>query len=458
MEARRTSIDLTPAAMRRPLKAHIVTFGCQMNEYDSERVRRMLAARGYERAEGESEADLIFVNTCSIRAKAEQKLYSYLGRLKPLKAKNPRLVLAVGGCVAQQRGAELTAAAPHVDLVVGTHGLPRFLELIDRTRRGAPVCYTDFDYDLTPPPPPLDASGLKAHLTIMQGCDNFCAYCVVPYVRGREISRPAEDVLAEARSLVESGVKEINLLGQNVNSYGRGLESPSTFADLLARMARLPGLVRLRFTTSHPKDLSGRLIRVMADHPVVCRHLHLPVQSGSDRILAAMGRKYDRRKYLDLVDQLRAAMPDVALTTDVIVGFPGETDQDFEQTMSLVESVRYDGMFSFKYSDRPMTRAARLSDKVDEAVKGDRLARLQARQKEISRRINREMVGRRFAVLVEGSSGRYPGQLSGRTEGNKIVNFDGPDRWIGRVVRPVIVDAWANSLLGRPDDRESGPE
>jgi tRNA-2-methylthio-N6-dimethylallyladenosine synthase len=281
---------------------------------------------------------------------------------------------------------------------------------------------------------------------------------VVPYVRGREISRPAEDVLAEARSLVESGVKEINLLGQNVNSYGRGLESPSTFADLLARMARLPGLVRLRFTTSHPKDLSDRLIRVMADHPVVCRHLHLPVQSGSDRILAAMGRKYDRRKYLDLVDQLRAAMPDVALTTDVIVGFPGETDQDFEQTMSLVESVRYDGMFSFKYSDRPMTRAARLSDKVDEAVKGDRLARLQARQKEISRRINREMVGRRFAVLVEGSSGRYPGQLSGRTEGNKIVNFDGPDRWIGRVVRPVIVDAWANSLLGRPDDRESGPE
>ncbi|MEW5723789.1 MAG: tRNA (N6-isopentenyl adenosine(37)-C2)-methylthiotransferase MiaB [Thermodesulfobacteriota bacterium] len=434
----------------REKKVFIATFGCQMNEYDSDVVFRLLSERGWSRTREIGQADFIFLNTCSIREKAEQKVYSYLGRLRPLKEARPDLVIGVGGCVAQQEGEKLLEAAPFVDLVLGTHGvrrLPDLLEEAARTRQA--VCYTGFDYETgrTPVPVP-EGAGLKAFLTIMQGCDNFCAYCVVPYVRGREISRPPGDILAEAGGLLAGGVKEITLLGQNVNSYGRGLEPAADFVDLLERMAGLPGLLRLRFTTSHPKDLSPRLMRAMAEIGPLCEHLHLPVQAGSSAVLSAMGRGYSREEYLARVEALREARPGVALTTDVIVGFPGETEADFQETMSLVEQVRFDGMFSFKYSDRPNTRAAGLPGKVDEAVKGRRLSELQARQKEISASRNREMVGRRVEVLVEGRSGRYDGQLTGRTRGNKIVNFTGPSGLIGGLAEPLVVEAWANSLRG----------
>ena len=433
-------------------KVFVATFGCQMNEYDSDRVIRLMAGHGF-RPTGELEqADLIFLNTCSIRDKAEQKVYSYLGRLAPLKEKKPGLVIGVGGCVAQQQGKSLFGRVPHLDLVLGTHGINHLPALVSEVMRtGRKVAHLDFDYDLSRPHVPyIGEAGrpVSAFLTIMQGCDNYCAYCVVPYVRGREVSRAPEDILAEAEELISCGAGELTLLGQNVNSYGRGLDGGPTFARLLRQVAELPGLLRLRFTTSHPKDLSPELIDALAEVPPLAEHVHLPVQSGSNRILKAMGRGYTREEYLDLVQAVRRACPDVALTTDIIVGFPGETDQDFEDTMDLVERVGYDGMYSFKYSDRPLTRAARLPKKVDEEVKGARLARLQARQKEITLACNQRLVGRRAEVLVEGRSQRRPGQLTGRTRGHKIVNFDGPAELIGCLAEPLVVEAWANSLKG----------
>jgi len=429
---------------------YVATFGCQMNEYDSERMLRLMAGQGFVPTADPAQADLILVNTCSIREKAAQKVYSLLGRLRPLKEKNPHLVIGVGGCVAQQEGEKLLDQAPFVDLVFGTHAVHLLPELLEQaSEKGRRVCSTDFNYELAPAPGlgPKPAP-LKAYLTIMQGCDNFCTYCVVPYVRGREKSRRPEDILAEARDLLDHGVKEITLLGQNVNSYGRGLEPKITFAELVRKIAGLPGLTRLRFTTSHPKDLSPDLIRAFSEVKPLCEHLHLPVQSGSTRVLKAMNRGYTRDDYLEKVAALREACPDLALTTDVIVGFPGESEADFEATLDLIGRVRYDGMYSFKYSDRPMTKAARLPDKVDEAVKGRRLAELQAVQKEITLEKNRALIGRRVEVLVEGKSGRYAQQLTGRTRTNKIVNFVGPESLIGEPAEPVVIEAWANSLIG----------
>ncbi|MBU2548403.1 MAG: tRNA (N6-isopentenyl adenosine(37)-C2)-methylthiotransferase MiaB [Proteobacteria bacterium] len=442
-----------------PPRAFIFTFGCQMNEYDSDRMARILAERGFESTRDLKRADLIVLNTCSIREKAVQKVMSFLGRLRPLKEDRPSLIIVVTGCVAQQEGEKLLKQAPYLDLVLGTHALHRLPELLDwimTDRR--PVCHTDFEYHL-PPPPPLTSGDVRvrAYLTVMQGCDNFCAYCVVPYVRGREISRPPEEILTEARDLVAHGVREIILLGQNVNSYGRGLEPPVTFADLLTRAADLPGLKRIRFTTSHPKDLSPGLISAMAELGPVCEHVHLPVQSGSSRILKAMSRGYTRADYLDRVEALRRACPDVALTTDIIVGFPGETEADFQESLDLVSRVRFDGMFSFKYSDRPITRAARFEPKVDETVKSRRLAELQALQKSITLELNQALIGQRVQVLVEGRGKRYPDQLTSRTRGNKVVNFNGPDELIGCLAYPLIVQAWPNSLVGLLPDAESDP-
>ena len=431
-------------------RVFVATFGCQMNEYDSDRLLRLLSRNNFVPTADVERADFIFLNTCSIREKAVQKVYSYLGRLKPLKEANPDLILGVGGCVAQQEGRTLLDQAPYLDIVLGTHGIHRLPDLIremDRSR--GRICYVDFDYNLEPPPklsPPTRR--LKAFLTIMQGCNNFCAYCVVPYVRGREVSRDPDEVLAEARDLLAHGVKEITLLGQNVNSYGRSADSDVTFTDLIERVAALAGLERLRFTTSHPKDLSPELIRAIAEIQPLCEHIHLPVQSGSTRILEAMGRVYTREKYLRLVEALREACPEVALTTDVIVGFPGETEDDFQETMDLAARVRFDGMYSFKYSDRPGTKASRMSGKVDEEVKGRRLAALQDVQREITLGRNRKLIGRTVEVLVEGPSERYPGQLTGRTRSHKVVNFDGPSQIIGHLIHPLITEAWANSLLG----------
>ncbi|MFH1134859.1 MAG: tRNA (N6-isopentenyl adenosine(37)-C2)-methylthiotransferase MiaB [Pseudomonadota bacterium] len=435
-------------------QVYVATFGCQMNEYDSERMVRLLSDRGYRTCPDPAQADLIILNTCSIREKAEQKVYSLLGRLRPFKEARPDLVIAVAGCVAQQEGEKLLEQAPYVSLVLGTHAVGRLPELLDQAARtGRRVCQTAFDYNLAPSPTGAGEPGrIKAFLTIMQGCDNFCSYCVVPYVRGREVSRPLESVLDEARDLLGRGVKEITLLGQNVNSYGRGLEPGVDFPLLLEKISELDGLARLRFTTSHPKDLSPRLIAIMGRGGVVCEHLHLPVQSGADKVLAAMRRRYTREDYLALVTALREARPDISLTTDVIVGFPGETEDDFRETMDLLARVRFDGMFSFKYSDRPMTKASGMNDKVEEEVKGRRLSELQAFQKSITLERNLGLIGSVAEVLVEGHGGRYPDQLTGRTRGAKIVNFNGPDSLIGGLARPRIVKAWANSLLGVLDD------
>ena len=439
-------------------RLYVATFGCQMNDYDSDRVVRLMAGEGYELTDDIEQADFIFLNTCSIREKAEQKIFSFLGRLRPLKEANPDLILGLGGCVAQQKGRAAFSRAPYLDLVVGTHGLRRLPELAAQVRLGRKqVCYTEFDYDLSPLPNLAPGPRrVKAHLTIMQGCDNFCAYCVVPYVRGREVSRLPEDILAEARDLLGQGVKEITLLGQNVNSYGRGLSDPIDFAGLLKMAAELPGIERLRFTTSHPKDLSPRLIKAFSELAPLCEHLHLPVQSGSARILKAMGRGYTPEDYQVLVEALRAESPDLALTTDVIVGFPGETDEDFEQTMELVERIRFDGMYSFQYSDRPGTRAAGMIGKVPPKVKKERLIRLQDRQKEITLAHNRALVGSLAEVLVEGPTGRRRGQLAGRTRTHRKVNFSGPEGLTGRLVQVRITEAWANSLMGALEKPAAG--
>ena len=444
-------------SLNKPYLLYVATFGCQMNDYDSSRLINLMAERGYEQTTDLTQADFIFLNTCSIRDKAEQKVYSFLGRLRPLKDINPYLIIGVGGCVAQQEGKELLARVPYVDLVVGTHGIPRIPELVDEVvSTGRSVCYTDFDYNLAMPPKPLkQLEKITDFLTIMQGCNNFCSYCVVPYVRGREISRSPEDILAEAQGMLESGIKEITLLGQNVNSYGRGLEPVVSFAELIEMISHLEGLNRLRFTTSHPKDLSPQLVRAWSHIDVLCEHMHLPVQSGSNAILRSMGRGYTREDYLEKIDALRSVCPGMAITTDIIVGFPGETDDDFADTMSLVRQVRYDGMFSFKYSDRPGTKATLLSDKVDESVKGRRLAELQELQLQITIDSNRRLLGRKVEVLVEGRGRRYSGQLTGRTRGNKIVNFEGDEELIGTLVEPVIVEAWGNSLLGTLSEEES---
>ncbi|MBW2051682.1 MAG: tRNA (N6-isopentenyl adenosine(37)-C2)-methylthiotransferase MiaB [Deltaproteobacteria bacterium] len=430
---------------------YVETFGCQMNDYDSEIMVCLMEDKNYVQTQNINQADLILLNTCSIREKAEQKVYSYLGRLRGLKEKNPDLLIGITGCVAQQHGKKLLNDLPYLDLVVGTHGIYRLPQLVEEiNKKGHQICWTNFDYKLnnaTHPGP--NQIIVKANLAIMQGCDNFCTYCVVPYVRGREISRPVPDILEEAGGLLANGVKEITLLGQNVNSYGRGLEPKITFTGLIKKIADLPpALSRLRFVTSHPKDLSVELIRAFDEVKPLCEHVHLPVQSGSTRILKAMHRKYTREEYLSKVAELRDVCPDIALTTDVIVGFPGETQADFDQTMDLLDRVNFDGMFSFKYSDRPMTQAMKLRNKIPEEVKSARLTELQALQKNISLKKNQALVGQELEVLVEGPSKRIAGQLTGRTRTNKIVNFACETVSRGSLVNVLIEAASANTLRG----------
>jgi len=419
-----------------------------MNVADSQAMAQALAPDYVLTARAE-DADLFLINTCAIRRKSEEKVKSLLGSLRGLKKARPRLLIGVGGCVAQQEGKRLLAAAPHLDLVFGPRALPRLPELVARAGRGErPV-----DVELTTGMPealcPTHPGRAQALVTIMQGCDNFCAFCVVPYVRGREESREPGAILREVAVFLAGGGLEVTLLGQNVNSYGRGLAEPVTFAQLLRSIAALPGLARLRFATSHPRDLSPELIALFGELPPLCEHLHLPVQSGSSRVLATMNRGYTREQYLERVAALRRACPDIALTTDLIVGFPGETDADFEDTLTLMQEAAFDGAYSFKYSPRPQTRAAGLPGQVSEEVKAARLARLQALQNELTLRSNSRLVGRVSEVLVEGASRRSPRELSGRLRTNQVVNFPGPPELAGRLATVELTEAHPHSLKGR---------
>ncbi len=419
-----------------------------MNVADSEQMARMLAA-DYALTDRPEEADLLLINTCAIRRKSEEKVLSLLGRLKTLKRRRPGLILGVGGCVAQQEGERLLKATPHLDLVFGTHGIYRLPELVQRAEQARTV-----DIGLSPcfpeaPRHEWPTGRVQSLVTIMQGCNNFCSFCVVPYVRGREFSREVADIEAEVKSFLAAGGKEVTLLGQNVNSYGQGLAEPVGFVELVRRLAALSGLSRLRFATSHPKDLSDELIEAFGEVPALCEHLHLPVQSGSDPILAAMNRRYTREQYLDKVRRLKQVCPELNLSTDLIVGFPGETEKDFQDTLALMREAGFGQAFSFKYSPRPNTRAAEFPDQVPEPVKAERLHRLQTVQDELTLAAHRRLLGQIKEVLVEGQSKRSSGQLCGRLRTNQVVNFTGPQELSGRLVMVEITEAHPHSLKGR---------
>jgi len=434
-------------------KVYIRTFGCQMNEKDSEIVLSLLQPDFVPTEDPES-ADLILINTCSVREKPQHKVYSEIGRFKELKKKKPELLIGVMGCVAQQEGERIVERYPYVDIVLGTQAFYQIRQAIElRQREGRPVVLTELRPDFKPPLVlGLNKSRrVKAFVNIMQGCDNFCTYCIVPYVRGREVSRPPEDILREIEYLVkEEGVKEVTLLGQNVNSYGLKEKSYGDFADLLERVSQIDGLLRIRFTTSHPKDLTEKLMRVIAENPKICKHIHLPLQAGSNKILKLMNRKYTREEYLAKVERLKELCPEIAITSDIIVGFPGETEEDFLQTLEMLERVRFQEIFSFKYSDRPFAVASNFKDKVPEEVKEERLKRVHETQAKITAEIYQSYVGKEVEVLVEGRSERDENQLTGRTTTNIIVNFTAPRLDLeGKLVKVLIESAGKHSLKGR---------
>lgn len=427
---------------------HIITYGCQMNEHDSEQMTGMLQALGYRRTATPDEADIIMLNTCSIREKAAHKLYSRLGKLRPFKQQNPNLVIGVCGCVAQQEGEQIFAQVPYVDFVLGTKAIPRLphvLHALDARPRVIDVGEYAWEREADNV---VRECRFKAYITIMRGCDNFCAYCVVPYTRGREESRPSAEIVDEARNLVADGVQEITLLGQNVSSYRDPSGAAPGFPALLKAVHAIDGLRRLRFITAHPKDVSPELADTMAALPNVCRHFHLPCQAGSDHVLRLMNRRYTRAWYLERVELLRRAMPDIAITTDIIVGFPGETDEDFQQTLSLIDEVRYDGMFAFQYSDRPNATAAGLPDHVPDAVKSDRLQQVLARQRRIGLEQHAALVGQTLDVLPESINPRFPDTLTGRTRGNHVVTFQASPDLLGCLVPVTITEAFPYRLAG----------
>ncbi len=438
-------------------KYRIEPFGGQINFHDSERMAGMLDQAGYEPAEDDRAADVIVINTCSVREHAEEKLYTRLGELRVLHEETGRdPIVAVAGCVAQQEGDAILQRSKAVDVIIGTQNLKRLPMLVDRAverprhEGGERAVAIDPVQDVSFPLGIARRSDpLKAYVTIIEGCNEFCAFCVVPYTRGHERMRPVAEVLADARQAVETGAKEIQLLGQIVNHY-RAPDDPSCdFAALLERLNTIRGLERIRFASPHPRHVTPRMIAAMRDLPAVCRHLHLPVQSGSSTVLAAMRRRHTREDYLALVAQLRDAMPDIALSTDMIVGFPGETTADFEETLSLTTAVRYHSMFSFKYSERPNTLALkRMPEDVPDEEKTSRIVALQTLQKRIQAELYAEAVGRTYSVLVDSTSRRREWELSGRTSGNTVVNFAGQPSWIGRLVPVRITAANPNSLRG----------
>jgi len=436
-------------------KLYIRTFGCQMNEYDSDKMADVLHAdQGLELTQTPEEADIILFNTCSVREKAQEKVFSDLGRVRDLKRKNPELIIGVGGCVASQEGEAIVKRAPYVDVVFGPQTLHRLPELIARRREQGrsqvDISFPEIEkFDAMPPP---RVEGPSAFVSIMEGCSKYCSFCVVPYTRGAEVSRPFDDVLLEVADLADQGVREVTLLGQNVNAYRGSMGDSGEIADfamLLEYLHEIPGLERIRYTTSHPKEMTPRLIAAYGKLPKLVSFLHLPVQAGSDRILAAMKRGYTTLEFKSIVRKLRAVRPDLSLSSDFIVGFPGETEDDFEKTMKLIEDVGFDQSFSFVYSRRPGTPAADLLDDTPQDVKLKRLQRLQAHINEYALGISQSMVGSVQRVLVEGPSRRDPNELTGKTENNRSVNFPAPQRLIGQMVDIDITAVTTNTLRGR---------
>jgi tRNA-2-methylthio-N6-dimethylallyladenosine synthase len=426
-----------------------------MNEHDTERILRLLEGSHYLETKDAREADFILINTCSVREKPEHKVYSALGRFKWLKEKKGTII-GVAGCVAQQEGDRLLERIPYLDMVIGTHAIPMLPRLLQKIEvSGERVCESGFDPEgsylkAILPHAPLDQ--VRSYVTIMQGCDHFCSFCIVPYVRGREQSRPRREIIEEVERLVEMGVKEVCLLGQNVNSYGKGLRDEISFSELLHWVNEIDGLDRIRFTTSHPRDLSEELIQAYSKLSKLCEHIHLPFQSGSDDILKAMHRGYTKEAYLEKIDRLKKVCPSMAVTADVIVGFPGEEKKHFEETLDLIQKVRFDDLFSFKYSARKGTRAAQFTDKVEEKVKQDRLSVLQEIQKEITLQKNQELERGVQEVLVEGRSKQNHQDVTGRTRSNKIVNFEGDLGLVGKLVPVRITKAYPHSLRGEMSD------
>ena len=447
---------VTEGTESQPL-AFVETYGCQQNTSDSEKIKGMLFEMGYDFCEDAMHADLVIYNTCAVRENAELRVFGNLGALKHQKRRRPDMIIGVCGCMMQQAHIAETIQKKytHVDLVFGTHALYRMPELLYEAMQKQRVFATEnedgriaeeISYFRSEPP--------LARIPIMYGCNNFCTYCIVPYVRGRERSRDAEHILDEVREVARKGYREVMLLGQNVNSYGNDLEGDLSFAALLQSVCRVDGIERVRFMTSHPKDLSDELIAVMASEKKICKQLHLPVQSGSDRVLKVMNRKYTRDQYLSLVKKVRAAMPEIVLTTDIIVGFPGETDADFAETVSLLKEVEYDTIFSFIYSKRNGTPAAKMPDVMDEAQKHQNFEAMLAVQNEISRRKNDAYLGNTETVLVEGFSKNNQETLTGRTEGGKVVNFPGTKEQIGQMVKVKITKTQTWSLFGEIIEEE----
>jgi tRNA-2-methylthio-N6-dimethylallyladenosine synthase len=430
-------------------RVYIKTFGCQMNEHDTERMLALLKGCGYQETRHPEEADVILVNTCTVREKPEQKAYSLLGRFQQLRENNPAVIMGITGCVAEQGGEHLLARISSLDFVLGPgkiHRLPEILQAMEKGQRG--LCVTGFENGTCISLPMPHSQQLSAYVTIMQGCDNFCSYCIVPSVRGRERSRPSDDILAEIEALVQKGTREVTLLGQNVNAYAKNNLPELTFPQLLAKINKIPGMERIRFTTSHPRDLTEDTIAAIRTLDHLCEHLHLPFQAGSDAVLARMNRGHTREEYLAKVKRLREVTPEISITADVMVGFPGEQEADFDQTLELMQAVEFDGLFSFKYSPRQGTRAAEWPDDCPPVVKQRRLERLQELQREITLRKNKKMEGTVQEVLVEGRSKNSPDHLTGRTRCNRIVNFPGSPELVGALVNVKITEGLQNSLRG----------
>ncbi len=437
------------------MKFFIETFGCQMNDRDSLIMTQILEQAGYSCGESIQDADVIVINTCSIRGKAEQKAYSLIGSLRKHKQAHPNIILIVAGCVAQQEGKAMVSRMPHVDMVLGPQAIYDLIAHIEKVKAsGRSLIITDQSKKFIIPPFLPDVQHSTPHkrfVTIMQGCNNFCTYCIVPFTRGREVSRSPQDIIDEIRHLISLGVKEVTLLGQNVNSYGldEPLKTRTTFPELLRQVSKIKGLLRLRFTTSNPKDLSSDLMDCFTDIDNLCLHFHLPMQSGSDIVLERMNRKYTVADYIQLVNGLRLVVPDISITTDVIVGFPNETEADFMGTMALMEQVRYDSAFSFIYSNRPPALSCDFEDEVTREEKSRRLALFQKRQREITLEQHQRFIGREFDLMIEGESKMGNGQWSGRSSHNIIVNFNSKEQYIpGDIVRVCVTEGLANSLRG----------
>lgn len=435
-------------------KLFIQTNGCQMNEYDSDKMRDVLqASHCMEMTTIPEEADVLLLNTCSIREKAQEKVFSAIGRWRKIKNKRPEVIIGVGGCVASQEGAAIQKRSPYVDIVFGPQTLHRLPELLNQARdtkqRVVDISFPEIEkFDSLPEP---RAEGPKAFVSIMEGCSKYCTFCVVPYTRGEEISRPLNDVIAEISALAEQGVREINLLGQNVNAYQGGMDDGeiAEFSVLLHYVAAVDGIDRIRFTTSHPAEYSDDIIEAFAEIPELVNHLHLPVQSGSNNILAKMKRGYTRSEYLDIMSKMKAVRPDISLSSDFIIGFPGETEEEFEDTLALIEEVGFDFSYSFIYSARPGTPAAEIEDNISEEIKKQRLNKLKTRLNEMTMDISNSMVDTVQTVLVEGVSKKNPLQMTGRTENNRVVNFTAHPRLAGQFVDVMITEALPNSLRAR---------